>query len=96
MPKIKFVSYSGKYPNLCSGVLKFKVDGKLYAIGKNEYFWLESGGRVSFDDNWNAEVAHGPWSIPEKYLPDELRPYHKQIEDMINQNIPEGCCGGCI
>lgn len=96
MPKFEFVSYSGKYPNLCSGVLKFKVDGKLYTIGKNHYFWLESGGRVSFDDNWRAEVIHGPWSISGKYLPKELLPYRKQIENMINENIPEGCCGGCI
>lgn len=96
MPKFEFVSYSGKYPTLCSGILKFRADGKLYTIGKNQYFWLESGGRVSFDDGYRAEVTHGPWSISEKYLPKELRPYRKQIEEIINQNIPEGCCGGCI
>ena len=75
MPKFEFVSYSGKYPTLCSGILKFKIDGKLYTIGKDQYFWLRSGGRVSFDDNWcEEEVTHGPWSVLEKYLPEKLRP----------------------
>ena len=31
--KIEFISYSGKYPNLCSGVLTVLIDGKEYKFG---------------------------------------------------------------
>ena len=29
---IKFISYDGKYPNLCSGVLTVDINGQLYAF----------------------------------------------------------------
>ena len=29
---IKFISYDGKYPHLCSGVLTVNIDGQLYAF----------------------------------------------------------------
>lgn len=40
--EIKFISWSGKYPNLCSGTLKFRIRGKLYTL--SGCFLLESGG----------------------------------------------------
>lgn len=63
MSHVKFVSYSGKYPNLCCGKLILNIDGKDYSFG-NRYvysdgtsdfqpFW-SSGGSVSFDEDWNA------------------------------------------
>lgn len=93
--KPKFVSYNGRYPNLCSGTLKFKLNGKLYTLGENRCFWLVSGGTVGFDEDWNEQVTTGPWSLPDS-IPEELEPYRKEIEDMINKHIPWGCCGGCI
>lgn len=30
---VKFVSYSGKYPNFCRGVLVLKIDGIEYCFG---------------------------------------------------------------
>ena len=30
---IKFISYTGKYPNLCSGVLTVEINGKEYKFG---------------------------------------------------------------
>jgi hypothetical protein len=30
---IEFVSYNGKYPNLCSGKLTVKIDGKEVSFG---------------------------------------------------------------
>ena len=28
--RVKFISYTGEYPNLCSGVLTLEIDGKEY------------------------------------------------------------------
>lgn len=33
--RVKFISYTGKYPNLCSGVLTLEIDGKEYKFGHN-------------------------------------------------------------
>lgn len=93
MANLKFVSYSGEWPTLCSGTLKFRLDGKLYTMGGA--FFLQSGGRASFDDNWEPHVTKGPWSLP-KTISEKLEPYRKEIETMINENVPWGCCGGCI
>ena len=50
--KVEFVSYTGRYPNLCSGVLTLKINGTTYTFGcgqKYASFW-ESGGGL--DENW--------------------------------------------
>lgn len=33
--RVKFISYTGEYPNLCSGVLTLEIDGKKYKFGHN-------------------------------------------------------------
>ena len=48
MRKIEFVSYSGSYPNLCSGKLHVRVDGKDHLvncdmISGGECYWDEGG-----------------------------------------------------
>lgn len=94
MREIEFVSYSGKYPNLCSGVLVLRISGERVAFGygtPNPPFWI-SGGYCRRD--W---VESGPWEIMEEELPDELRDRGTVlwIQELLNQNIPYGCCGGC-
>lgn len=91
-PKIEFVSYSGKYPNLCMGVLKFRVNKKLYTIKG-----LISGGSIGFHNGWSdSYIEKGPWEISKTCLPKELVPYEEEIIEMINENVEYGCCGGCI
>ena len=61
MEHVKFVSYDGKYPNLCTGTLVLNIDGTDYSFGfttvpgmsKCDFpmFW-HSGGSVSFDNDW--------------------------------------------
>jgi hypothetical protein len=89
--KIKFIEYTGKYPTLCSGTLVILFKGEEYHIRG----W-ESGGSISFDDNWNDYVWHGDWSIDKKKLPSVLQPFHSDIEKLMNENVEKGCCGGCI
>lgn len=85
---VRFISYDGKYPNLCSGTLVLEVDGKTREIP----YALCSGGSVFFDKG-NAFVETGRWSVN---LPEDLEPYRKEIEDLVNDEVPQGCCGGCL
>lgn len=55
---VKFVSYTGRWPNLCSGVLTLEID-----VNK---------------------------------IPEQFRKYATEINEVFNDNVPWGCCGGCI
>lgn len=98
---IEFVSYSGKYPNLCRGILVLKIDGKevRFGNGKNcefKSFW-ESGGECGFTNGYeDSFVNEGEWVVNVNELPDEYRKYATEIDYVINQNVPYGCCGGCL
>ena len=87
---VKFISYDGKYPCLCMGTLKIEVEGKVYTLGH----CLRTGGHVWFDDEWCEHVEEGRWSVCD--LPDELEKYEKEIEEVVNENVSWGCCGGCV
>ena len=98
---VEFLSYSGKYPNLCSGVLEMKIAGKKYVFGHSflkrdpnvqflPVFW-QPGGHL--DSDYMPHRA--PWIIDAQALPKELRRYAHQIDEIFNANVPFGCCGGC-
>lgn len=87
---IEFISYDGRYPNLCRGELVIKVNGKEWKLNN----CLASGGRIYFGPDWEANIEYGDWSVVS--LPPELEPYRDEIEEVVNENIPNGCCGGCI
>ena len=86
------IEYNGAYPNLCSGKLFVTVAGTRYEFPD---YCLSSGGSVSFDEEWNESVGKGDWSVADwpVELPVEL---HQAVEDAINEQIPHGCCGGCV
>ena len=85
---VKFISYDGAFPNLCSGELVLEING----VRRND-FELCSGGRVWFDDNWDDHVESGPWTV---YVPEDLEGLKEEITKVVNDNIPWGCCGGCV
>jgi hypothetical protein len=90
--RLKFVSYNGAYPNLCRGKLIMELDGNKIIFPE---YCLSSGGSVSFTDDWEEIVTKGEWSIdsfPENF-PEELK---QEAENLVNENINFGCCGGCI
>lgn len=102
MARVEFVDYTGDYPCLCSGEVTLKIDGQVvkfvdYKCESEEsgkpYLSLTSGGHCYFDDEWNDHVIDGPWRI-------DLDPRYAELEDeileVINSNIPWGCCGGCL
>jgi hypothetical protein len=98
---VKFISYSGKWPNLCSGVLVLEIKGKRYSFGYSaDYpsFWV-SGGCCGFSKDYEESyVENGPWeldSFPDKY-PEEITNLLPEIMQVFNANVPHGCCGGCL
>lgn len=91
--KVKFISYDGKYPNLCSGALKLEIDGEIVEFKPyGDCFWC-SGGGVSWDYN---STYRGEWVIHYEGLPDKYKQYADEIDKVFNENVEFGCCGGCI
>lgn len=91
---VEFVSYDGSFPNLCSGILVLKIDDETVAFPSGI---LSSGGSVWFDNDWMEHVEYGRWTIsPFCDFPKKYHSRISEIEDVINDNIPYGCCGGCV
>lgn len=89
---VELVSYDGEYPNLCRGNLVIKVAGKIWEFPN---YCLSSGGSVTFDKDWSEDVTSGEWTIndwPEGF-PEQAKEY---VIDLVNKEIPWGCCGGCV
>ena len=106
---VEFVSYTGKYPNLCSGVLTLCIDGEEVRFGHDyrvseswktdgnyNAFWA-SGGAWGFYNDWSESyIEIDEWVVYEEDLPEKFRKYVHEIGVVINENIPHGCCGGCL
>lgn len=87
---VEFVSYDGKWPNLCRGELILRINGKEVNLGN----CLESGGSAYFTHNYSeSHVTHGEWHVD---LQNEYEEFREEIEECVNDNIPYGCCGGCL
>lgn len=111
MSVVKFVSYTGRYPSLCLGILTLEIDGEKYIFGHKSVFekktvkedestllkcFWNSGGQCGYDEKKGVEyLKKGAWRVEVNNLPKNLRPYASQIEKTLNDNIPQGCCGGC-
>lgn len=97
---VKFVSYTGKYPNLCRGVLTLEIHGERVTFGDGfrkpapmyRSFWT-SGGDVNFS---TEGITKNQWIIDCDDLPEHLRQYAEEIDKVFNDNVEHGCCGGCI
>ena len=93
MSKIEFVSYDGRYPCLCYGTLVIKVDDKIYRFKDA----MISGGCIMGgpETDWDMWSEYGPWELNLKEHP-ELEKYKSEITALVNENVEQGCCGGCI
>jgi len=88
------IKYDGKWPCLCNGHLIVDIDGKRYDFGEGA---LCSGGSCRFDEDWNSEIEHGPWTIDEDYYPKDFpEEFKEELLEKINEEIDWGCCGGCL
>ncbi len=86
------VHYDGAWPNLCAGALTLEIEGKAWEFPD---YCLDSGGSVTFTDDWDAVITSGPWTIEDwpKGFPEELK---EPVLKAINDQIGWGCCGGCV
>lgn len=87
---VEFISYNGDYPNLCSGKLVLKINGEIVEFSGCDRFWTSGGGCDFFDDS----VTCQPWELTE--VPAEFEEYKEEMIKVFNENVPYGCCGGCI
>ena len=90
---LKFIdySYSG---GLCKGTLTIEDTdtGNTYEIEH----CLCSGGTCGVNSAGDEDVTQGPWTVNSWTIPDELRDYVEDIENLANLNVPYGCCGYCV
>lgn len=89
---VKFIDYTGCWPNLCRGILKLEIDGQEICFGNEQQypkFW-QTGGHIN---NYHAHT--GEWIIDCEKLPEIYKKYAREIDHVFNENIPYGCCGGC-
>jgi len=90
---VEFVEYTGAYPNLCSGNLIVKIDGEEIKMFQYDDFNMMSGGYM--DDNWEPHC--GPWLVA--FTDSFVNRYGgktcDKIEELIQKNVEQGCCGGC-
>lgn len=87
------IEYDGKYPNLCSGKLVVYIGKEKWEFPK---YCLLSGGNVYQDDDGYYVTEEGEWYInkwPKEFLDDDG--LKMLVMDVINDEIPLGCCGGC-
>ena len=100
---VKFISYTGKYPNLCLGILTLEIDGEIVRFGHDwkqfnswqhdenyDRFWYY-GGYIS-----KLRAKKGEWRICVDEIPDQYKKYATEIDSEFNYNVEYGCCGGCI
>jgi len=103
---VEFVSYTGKYPNLCSGVLTLCIDGEEVRFGHDYFeswetdgnydeFWA-TGGACGFYADGEDYIDHDEWQLIELNLPEKYKPYGEEMINVFNENVYWGCCGGCL
>ena len=106
---IEFVSYTGKYPNLCRGVLTLRIDGEEVRFGHDysvfeswktdgnyDDFWSSNGSCGFTNDFKDSYIYDGEWEISIDELPEKYQKYVDEIAEVFNDNVPRGCCGGCL
>lgn len=88
MAVIEFVSYDFPSYCWCCGSVIVRIDGvEVQSEG------LSSGGSVWFDEDWNENVEEGDWDV---FMPEPYSYLNEEVSEIVNQHVPQGCCGGCV
>jgi hypothetical protein len=92
---VKFISYTGKYPNLCRGILTLEINGEVVKFGDNFNSFWHSGGSCGLYSG-EEYIDTDAWVIDVSKIPESYRQYASEIDIVFNANVPQGCCGGCL
>lgn len=105
--KIEFVSYTGKFPNYCTGILTLKIEGKEVVFDPHYYprkdrpaedkersFW-EMGCLYNYDGEDFTLVDGGTWNFDKEDISEKYQKYADEIIECFKENVPEHACGGC-
>ena len=89
---VKFIDYTGRWPNLCSGTLTLETEGEVvrFSSERDTRFWYSGGSCCGFN------VTREPWIIDRDDIPEKYRKYYYEIVHVFNENVEWGCCGGCV
>lgn len=91
--KVDNLEYEGPTWCWCRGTLHCDIDGKHY---KFEPLW-ESGGTITCDDEGICHAVEGDWLLNTAYIPKNITvEMAEAVIEAMNDQIPKGCCGGCI
>lgn len=85
---VKFIDYTGKWPNLCSGTLTLEIEGEVVVF--HDRFWFSGGSCQGFN------ITREPWIIDRDMIPEKYRKYYYEIVHVFNENVEWGYCGGCV
>lgn len=85
---VKFISYTGKWPSLCYGDLTLEINGKRVKFQASDRFWRPNGDEYDI-------LETGPWAIDVGKIPEQYRKYAAEIDEIFNNNVEKGHCGGC-
>ena len=77
----------------CSEQVTISINGNWVTLPEHS---LRTGGGIWFDDDWGEHIDYGPWTIDSDDIPKNLIHLKSKIEQVINENVSPGCCGGCI
>ena len=58
--------------------------------------FTDGGGCGFTNDYADSYVNKREWNIDAASLPEALKEYVDEIDDVFNSNVEHGCCGGCL
>lgn len=62
MERVEFVSYTGRYPNLCSGTLTVKINGEIVKFGHDyDNVGHDNAGNLIFKDEIDCPNQESFW-----------------------------------
>ena len=86
-------------------IYKFGHETQDYDFRSNKYkdnnfsdFW-RSGGRICGNNDGGMYAEQEEWLLDEeehKDYPKEIKEKLSELIEVFNENVPHGCCGGCI
>lgn len=98
MNTIEFISYTGKYPNLCRGILTVKINGREYKFGhdfsyynyKENRYDNEDLNNPNFDEFWATGGLINIKNTNYIYMSVEKHPWVlNSVYDKVDENHPQ-------